>query len=179
MTHNPAKSQYRWHHELKQLFILALERYRSGERDPGRFFNQEQTAYLAGIGMRPQELFDFAEDHSKNDDPDWETVLLISAARRDYILTVQGGVTSTKLVSTDDLPKKDDAELGGIRWLARVIAKAEAKLRGEMPPDLMYGCGGDRNFFREHGIHPADFLRNVWSAHGDKQKVVEYVLGKV
>ena len=177
MTHSPATSQYRWHHELKQLFVLALDRYRTGERDPERYFDEEQTAYLAGIGMRPQELFDFAEDHSKNGDPDWETVLLISAARRDYLLTVQGGVTSDKLVSVDDLPKKDE-ELGGIPWLARAIAKAEAKLRGEMPPELMFGCGGDRNFFRERGIHPADFLRNVWSAQGDREKVLAYVRGK-
>ena len=174
MTHSPAQSQYRWHHELKQLFVLALERYRAGERDPRRYFTVDQIDYLASIGLTPQELFDFAEDHSKAGEPDWETVLLISAARRDYLLTVQNGVASTKTISMDDLPPKDE-ELGGIPWLARAIAKAEAKLRGEMPADLMYDCGGDRNFFREHGLHPADFLRNVWSANGDRDKVLEYV----
>lgn len=174
MTHSPAQSQYRWHHELKQLFVLSLERYRTGERDPRRYFTVDQVDFLASIGLTPQELFDFAEDHSKADEPDWETVLLISAARRDYLLTVQNGDTSKKVISMDDLPAKD-ADLGGIPWLPRVIEKAEAKLRGEMPAELMYGCGGDRNFFREHGLHPADFLRNVWSAQGDRQKVLEYV----
>lgn len=168
-------SQYRWHHEFKQLFILALERYRVGERNPAQFFTAGQQADLAAIGMKAQELYDFVEDHAKNDgDPDWETVLLVAAARRDYLLTVQHGTTSTHTVSIDDLPPKD-AALAGIPWLPRLIKKAEAKLRGEMSADFMFGCGGDRNFFRANHLHPADFLRHVWAANGDEQKVVEYV----
>ena len=65
--------------------------------------------------------------------------------------------------------------MDGIPWLPRIIKKAEAKLRGEMAPDLMYGCGGDRNFFREHRLNPADFLRHVWAADGDEAKVLAYV----
>ena len=168
-------SSYRWYHELKQLFVLALERYRTGERDPARFFTAAQTAYLASIGMKVPELYDFVEDHAKYDgDPDWETVLLISAARRDYLLTVQQGTSSSHTASTDDLPPKD-AKLDGIPWLPRLIKKAEAKLRGEMSADLMFGCRGDASFFREHHLHPADFLRHVWAAHGDEQKVLAYV----
>lgn len=170
-----AQSQYRWYHELKQLFVLALERYRVGERDSSRFFTLEQQGYLASIGMNAQELYDFAEDHAKGDgDPDWETVLLIAAARRDYLLTVQHGTPSAHTVVTGDLPAKD-AALDGIPWLPRLIKKAEAKLRGEMSADLMFGCGGDRSFFREHHLHPADFLRHVWAANGDEQKVLAYV----
>lgn len=174
---SPATGHYRWHQELKQLFVLGLERYRAGERDPRRYFTVGQADYLAGIGQTPQEIFDLVEDHAKTGEPDWETVLLISAARRDYLRTVQQGVSSKKVTAMDDLPPKDE-ELGGIKWLARAIAKAEAKLRGEMPPELMYDCGGDRNFFREHGLHPADFLRHVWAANGDKEKMIEYVRGK-
>ena len=171
----PAHGQYRWHHELKQLFVLSLERYRVGERNAARFYNAEQTAYLASIGMTPQELFDFAEDHVKYEgEPDWETALLIATARRDYFLAVQEGKPSGRTISMDDLPSKD-AEIEGIGWLPRLIPKAEAKLRGEMPPDLMYGCGGDRKFFREHGLHPADFLRRVWAAEGDAGKVLAWV----
>ncbi len=174
-TSHPARSAYRWYLELKQLFVLALERYRVGERDPIRFFSGGQADYLASIGMTPQELYDFAEDHAKYDDgPDWETVLLVAAARRDYFLTVQHGKASTQTVSTDALPAKD-AQLEGIPWLPRLIKKADAKLRGEMSADLMFGCGGDRNFFREHHLHPADFLRHVWASHGDEQKVLAYV----
>jgi hypothetical protein len=174
---NPPASQYRWYHELKQLFVLAIERYRVGERDPLRYFTVEQQVYLASIGQNAQEVFDYAEDHVGGGDPDWETVLLISAARRDYFLTVQKGVHSTRIISMDDLPPKD-AELGGIRWLPRAIRKAEAKLRGEMPPDLMFHCGGDRHFFNEHGLHAADFLRNVWASQGDDEKVLAYVRGE-
>ena len=175
ITSHSARSQYRWYQELKQLFVLALERYRVGERDPARFFTAEQAGYLASVGMNAQELYDFAEDHAKNDgDPDWETLLLTAAARRDYLLTVQHGTPSTGTVDTADLPPKD-AALEGIPWLPRLIKKAEAKLRGEMSPDLMYGCGGDRRFFQEHGLHPADFLRHVWASNGDEQKVLAYV----
>ncbi len=171
----PSYVPYRWHHELKQLFVLSLERYRVGERNPDQFFAEEGRSYLASIGMKPQELYDFVEDHARGDgDPDWETVLLISAARRDYFLTVQHGQASEQTVSMDNLPAKSD-QLDGIAWLPRIIKKAEAKLRGEMPPDLMYGCGGDRNFFREQHLNAADFLRHVWASHGDAQKVAGYV----
>ncbi|TLD70649.1 hypothetical protein FEM03_10040 [Phragmitibacter flavus] len=60
-------------------------------------------------------------------------------------------------------------------WLPRIIAKAEAKLRGEMDPDIMFGCGGDRAFLSEVGIHPADFLRMIWAAKGDQDRVVKFV----
>ncbi len=75
------------------------------------------------------------------------------------------------------LPAKD-AELEGIPWLPRLIDKAEAKLRGEMPADLMYDCGGDRQFFKKHDRHPADFLRVTWAAKGDARKILRYVRGK-
>ena len=171
----PGYVPYRWYHELKQLFVLAIERYRVGARNPDQYLTEENYAYLESIGMTAQELYDFAEDHAKSDgDPEWETVLLISAARRDYLLVAQHGRTSDHVVSMDDLPTKGD-KLGGIAWLPRIIKKAEAKLRGEMPPELMYGCGGDRNFFREHHLNPADFLREVWAAKGDEQKILVYV----
>jgi hypothetical protein len=176
LKHAPA-SQARWYHELKQLFVLAVERYRAGERDPWKFFTEPEQAYLASIGQTAQEIYDFAEDHARGGEPDWETVLLISAARRDYFLTEQGGVFSTHTVHTESLPAKD-AELEGIPWLPRLIQKAEAKLRGEMSPDLMYFCGGDRRFFAQHGLNPADFLRHVWAARGDEQKILAFVRGE-
>ena len=172
---HPIHSQYRWYHELKQLFVQSLERYRVGEHNPDRYCTEEQETYLASIGMSPQELYDFAEDHAKYDgDPDFETVLLISAVRRDYLLTAQHGQASDHVSAARDLPPKD-AKLGGIPWLPRLIKKAESKLRGEMPPDVMYGCAGDRRFCQEHGIHPADFLRHVWAAGGDDQKILSYI----
>ena len=178
MTANPAASQYRWHHELKQIFVQGLERHRSGEVRPEQHFSESERAFLGSAGMTAHELFDLVDDHVRYDgDPDWETVLLVSAVRRDYFLTVQKGQWSTRLVEMDELPAKD-ARIDGIPWLARMIKKAEAKLRGEMPPDLMYGCSGDRNFLREHGLHAADFLRNAWAADGDEAKILAYVRGE-
>ena len=176
MAQTPAASQYRWHHELKQIFVQSLERHRSGEVRPEQHFSEADRAFLASVGLTAHEFFDFVDDHARYDgDPDWETMLLVNAVRRDYFLTVQKGQWSTSLVDMDELPAKD-AKLEGIPWLPRIIQKAEAKLRGEMPPDLMYGCGGDRNFFREHGLHPADFLRVVWAADGDEGKVLTSTL---
>ena len=167
-------SPYRWYHELKGLFILSLERCRAGERDPARHYTPEQTAYLASIGLTAQELFDFADDHTRYDgDPDWETTLLTNAIRREYFLTVQQGQASGNLVAMDKLPSKGE-KLDGIPWLPRLIKKAEAKLRGEMPPELMYGCAGDRRFFRERGLSQSDFLRLVWVTGGDATRILAY-----
>ena len=63
-----------------------------------------------------------------------------------------------------------------MRYLPRILKKARHKLRGELDPDIMFGCGGDRNFLSSHGdIHPADFLRNVWAAGDDDAKIVAYL----
>jgi hypothetical protein len=169
-------SAYRWYAQLHDLFRAAVEKYQGGQRDAGTYFTAGETAYLAGIGQTPQEIYDFAEDHARGGDPDWETVLLISAARRDFLLDAQGGVMSTRVIAMEDLPAKE-ATLEGIAWLPRLIQKARAKLRGEMPADLMYDCGGDRRFFEEYGLHPADFLRVAWAADGDAQKILRYVRG--
>jgi hypothetical protein len=87
---------------------------------------------------------------------------------------VQGSVHSKHQIDMAKLPAKDD-QAEGIGWLPRLIPKAEAKLRGEMPDDLMYGCGGDRRFFRENKVDPAEFLRHVWKANGNKADVIAWV----
>jgi hypothetical protein len=95
--------------------------------------------------------------------------------RRDYFLVVQQAQPSTREVTRKDIPPFAD-ELEGISYLPRIIAKAQAKLRGELDPDLMFGCGGDRKFLREHGeIPPADFLRQVWAADNDPSRIVAFV----
>ena len=163
-----------WAENFRALYDHAVSAYRAGQRNPAACFSHEQTAFLAAIGCSPQEVFDFAEDWCQSEDPAFETVLLITAARRDYLLVEQQGRPSGKVIDSGQLPAKN-AELGGIAWLPRIIPKAEAKLRGEMPPELMYGCGGDRPFLRRMNIHPADFLRLVWSVKGDAQKVLAFV----
>jgi hypothetical protein len=41
----------------------------------------------------------------------------------------------------------------------------------------MFCCGGDRRFFRERGILPAEFLSLVWREPKD-EAVVEWVLAR-
>lgn len=169
-------NELRWYVPLRDLFVLAVAKYEKGERGAAKYFNAKARTYLAGIGQTPQEIYDFAEDHARGGEPDWETVLLISAVRRDYLLTLQRGKTSKRVIPVEDFTPKD-VKLGGIPWLPRLIEKAEAKLRGELPADLMYDCGGDRRFFLEHDRHPADFLRVTWAANGDQKKILRYVRG--
>ena len=137
-------------------------------------FNASEAKFLHEIGCTAQELYDFAEDWCGGGEPNFETALLITAARRDYFLTIQKGKLSDKIEPNDTLPARD-AKLGGIEWLPRIIEKAKRKLQGTMSDDVMYCCGGDRNFLKTHRIHPVDFLRVVWSAWEDDAKILAYV----
>ena len=165
-----------WDTTFASLFHRCSALHRSGNTNPERWFVAPDTTFLSSIGCSTQEFFDFVDDHVRygNDGPSMETALLVAAVRRDYLNVVQKGKTSLHRVSPADLPAKS-AEVQGIRWLPRLIMKARAKLRGEMDPDTMYGCGGDRAFFAEHQIHPADLLRAVWAAGADDQRIVDFV----
>lgn len=164
-----------WDQRFLDLFARSSARYDSGDRDWGNYYDAGGLALLSSIGYRQREFFDFVEDFGDTGDPPPSTSLLVAAVRRDYFLTVQDGVTSGEVLRTENLPTFGDA-IAGIHYLPRIIAKARAKLRGELDPDIMFCCGGDRKFFREHGaIHPADFLRHVWSARDNEMKIVEFV----
>jgi predicted dehydrogenase len=163
-----------WEQRFSKLFQAAVEKYRQGHEKAAGLVDDKGRKFLASIGHTEQEFFDFVEDFARGGEPTLETALNIASVRRDYFLKEQNGIPSKHLVSMDDLPSKD-AEIDGIGWLPRLIPKAEAKLRGEMPPDLMYGCGGDRKFFRTQKIDPADFLRKAWEAGGDHGKIVAWV----
>lgn len=164
-----------WNDYFLALFDSCCATYRSGTRALDRFYSGEDLAYLATIGHQPREFFDFVEDFCDDGQPTASTALLVAAVRRDYFLTVQRGVTSTKVLSRDELPTFGD-ELDGIGYLPRILAKARAKLRGELDPDIMFCCGGDRKFLRTHGaLEPADFLRHVWAAGEDDHKLAAWV----
>ncbi|MGV3772157.1 MAG: DUF5069 domain-containing protein [Verrucomicrobiales bacterium] len=167
-------NHYHWPLEFKKVYEAAIDRYRAGTRDPGRLFLPIEQQFLDSIGATTQEIFDFVDDYCRYGEPAFETVLLITSARRDYFLTVQKGKRTGKMIDMDSLPSKREA-VNGIEWLPRIIVKARAKLRGEMPLELMYGCGGDRPFLESMNIEPADFLRMVWAAEDDDQKIIKYV----
>jgi len=165
---------YDWPVRFKLLYEKALQQYREGHRDSETLFDAGERRFLESIGARPIEVYDYVEDAAGID---WGTALLITAVRRDYFLVVQGGVASSRRLSMTDFPAKD-AELDGIPWLPRLILKAKLRLRGEMPQDMMYCCGGDRRFLQQYNIHPADFLRFTWSVDGDEAKTLENVRGQ-
>ena len=164
-----------WNEQFTDLFDRCVTLYRGGNTELGSYYSNEDLLFLRGIGCKPRELFDFIEDYVDERDPTPTTALLIAAVRRDYLEVVQGGQLSEVEITREDLPTFGDT-LGEIPYLPRILTKARAKLRGELDPDIMYCCGGARKFLREHGIHPADFLRHVWAAGDDEGKIVEIVI---
>lgn len=172
MAENDFKmTNYNWTHVFKIIYEKASKQYQQGNRNPDRYFTDDEVAFLASMGCRPVEVYDFAEDYPEID---WDTALLITSVRRAHFLYVDGAPAWDYVMKVDEFPAKD-AEIDGVTWLPRLIAKANAKLRGLMPKELMYCCGGDRAFFKKYDIHPADFLRLAWHAGDDHGRIAEVV----
>lgn len=165
-----------WDDQFLLLFDRCVSQYRSGTLDFNGYYQAEDQVFLKEIGYKPREFFDFVEDFCEDGRPSASTALLVAGVRRDYFRMVQGcEAASPRLTTRDDIPAFGES-LDGIAYLPRILAKARAKLRGELDPDLMYGCGGDRNFLRKHGnLHPADFLRMVWAIGEDEGKLAAWV----
>lgn len=169
MTH------YDFGDRFRELYDKAVQLYGAGGRDAAAYFSTEETRFLAANGITPQHLYDYAEDHLNGGEPGFERALAIEMVRRDYFLNAQQGRVSTRVLDEGSMPAKTDA-VQGITWLPRIIPKTRAKLRGELPPSLMYSCGGDRRFFKEHDIHPAEFLSLVWRHENDDAAVINWVV---
>ena len=167
-------SNYNWQDTFLEIYDRCVAKYRAGNDDFNSYYTPQDLEFLTSVGYKPRELFDFVEDVVEMNEPSRETALLIAAVRRDFLATVQQGKLSQDETTNADLPARD-SELGGFVWLPRIITKARAKLKGELHPDVMFGCGGDRNFLKTHDINPADFLRVVWAAHDDDSKIAAYV----
>lgn len=163
-----------WESLLKQVHARAVEAWRSGKRSPSSMFPPEDERFLVSIGCSAQEMFDFVDDLCYADAPDLETVLAIQAIRKDYLEKEMRGVRSDFIAPMDSLPPKAQA-VDGIPWLPRLIVKARLKLRGEMPPDLMYGCGGDRPFVARMRTTLHDFLSLVRACGNDDRKIIDAV----
>jgi hypothetical protein len=164
-----------WNDRFLDLFDRCVKRYNAGDKDFTNYYDSRDSALLTEIGYKPREFFDFVEDFCEEGVPSASTALLVAAVRRDYFQVVMKGAPGEKELTRDDIPTFGD-ELEGFAYLPRILAKARAKLRGELDPDLMYGCGGDRNFLERNGnLHLADFLRQVWAADGDDAKVLAWI----
>lgn len=164
-----------WNDRFIAIFERCAEAYRKGEFDYETGYTAGELEFLGSIGYKKREFFDFIEDFVDGGEPSLSNALLVAAVRRDYFIVEQKGEPGGKEISRDDLPSRGD-ELDGIAYLPRILVKARAKLRGELDPDTMFCCGGDRNFLSKNGgIAPADFLRRVWASGGDDGKVAAWI----
>lgn len=163
-----------WVTEFHKLFESAVVRYQSGLRRPGDIFGEKDVELLASIGASPSEVYDYIEDRCEMGEPSFETVLGITSVRREYFIGEQQRRQSGIVRSPDTFPS-GSATLGGFVWLPRIIAKARAKLRGELPPELMYGCPRDRAFLKSIGAGPAEFLQAVWKAGDSERHILGFV----
>lgn len=159
---------------LKQIWDDAIATYQAGNRAPDTYFDKSTLADLASIGLNAMDVYDPVEDFLDGEEIDFNTFLLISAARRDYFFSVQKGQLSAKVLDSSTLPAKD-SEARGIIWLPRIIQKAHAKLRGELSAESMYSCGGDRRFLKTNNIHASEFLRVVWAYEDEPDKLIDWV----
>lgn len=165
---------YNYPKRLKAIWNRAVAQYHAGNRTPDSYFDAVTLAELASIGLNAMDVYDPVEDHLAGAEIDFDTFLMISEARRDYFLNVQKGQPSAHTLDRSTLPAKDLA-VRGITWLPRIMPKALAKLRGELPAETMYGCGGDRRFFKTNQIHPAEFLRATWAYEDAPEKLIDWV----
>ena len=167
---------YEFPRRFRALYDQAVAQYAAGRRGADTFFNAEELAFLTANGLSAHNLYDYAEDHNGyGGEPGPGHALAIELVRRDYFLQVQGGRPSAIILEPASLPAKTDA-VRGISWLPRLIPKARAKLRGELPKSLMYCCGGDRAFFQEHNILPSEFLTLVARHEETPDAIVDWVL---
>ncbi|MCW5558499.1 MAG: DUF5069 domain-containing protein [Verrucomicrobiae bacterium] len=163
-----------WEGVFLDVFERGTAAWKAGRRSPETMFAAPDVAFLQTLGCSAQELFDFVDDAQRYGEPDAATALAVQAIRREYFLGVLGGKATGNVASMDDLPAKTDA-VDGIPWLPRIIAKARLKLRGEMPADLMYGCGGDREFLRRVRMALPQFLELVRDSGADDRQIIEAV----
>jgi hypothetical protein len=161
--------------KFRTVYDQAVKLYAQGQRDASKYFDATQLEFLAANGITAQHLYDYAEDENNGGEPGYDNALGIELVRRDYFLNVQGGRPSKTVLDESTLPEKT-AAVKGIEWLPRIIPKAKAKLRGELPASLMYSCGGDRKFLKTNDILAAEFLSLIWRNENNDAAIVDWVV---
>lgn len=170
-------SHYTFSDQFRVIYNKAVDLYANGQRGAESFFTEAETAFLAANGITAQHLYDYAEDATNYGDPTYDRALGIELVRRDYFLNVQKGQASNVIADDDTWPSKSE-EINGIAWLPRILPKARAKLRGELPASMMYSCGGDRRFFTTNDIEPSEFLSLIWRHFDDDQAIIDWVVAR-
>ena len=166
---------FNYQKQLVNIWERGVELYENGHTDSNTFPITDEIPFLQSIGLNKMDIFDYVEDWICEGTPDLATFLLIHDLRRDYFIEEQHGIPSKDKLNSKELPGKHE-ELEGILWLPRIIPKARAKLRGELPEETMFCCGGDRAFFQKNDIHPAEFLRIVKKAGSEDQIIAQWVV---
>jgi hypothetical protein len=164
-----------FHTELYRIWESAVDQYKQGGSSPSTIVQEKDLTLLSGWGLNRMDVFDFVEDWCLHQEPDFSTFLLVHYERWRFFVEKQKSIPSSNLLDPKTLPPKDQ-RARGIAWLPRILPKAQAKLRGELPPEVMYGCGGDREFFKSNHIHPAEFLSIVDFFGHDDELIIEWVL---
>lgn len=165
---------YNYQQPLQALWQKGVDLYRAGTRGAENFYSETEADWLRDNGITTQEIYDFVEDYASGGEPDFTTFALITDVRRCYFFDQMGGAYTGKTIPPATYPPKTEA-VDGIVWLPRIIEKAKAKLRGELDPDTMYCCGGDRRFLKENDIAASHFLRKVAENIDNKQAVIDWV----
>lgn len=166
-------SDYSFPADFRAVYDRAVAAYTAGRTTAETLVDKSDRHFLEQNGIGVQAMVDYAEDHVNYGEPGPEHALAIELVRRHHFRHVQAGVPSGKVLDESKLPSKSDS-VEGIEWLPRLLPKARAKLAGELPPSLMYCCGGDRRFFKNHDIVPAEFLALV-AKHADNGPVIAWV----
>jgi Domain of unknown function (DUF5069) len=162
---------------FRELYDHAVALYAKGQRDAQTYFDKTQTAWLAANGITAQHMYDYAEDQNAGGEPGIGHAVLIESARHNYFINVQHGNPSTIVLDESKMPSKTETAKG-IEWLPRIIPKAKAKLKGELPASLMFCCGGDRRFFKAHDILPSEFLGVVWRNGDNDAAIIDWVVAR-
>lgn len=165
---------YDFQKTFRYLYEKALTQFAAGGRGAETFFDEADRALLQDCGLTAQHLYDYAEDQENYGEPGYDLALTIESVRHNYFSLVQQGQSSSTVLDEKSLPSKTES-VKGIEWLPRIIPKAKAKLRGELPASLMYCCGGDRRFFKTHDINPAEFLQWVWLNEKNDAAIIDWV----
>jgi hypothetical protein len=166
---------YEFQKTFHTLYDKAVDLYAKGQRGADTYFTAEEKAFLTANGLTAQNIYDYAEDHNNYSEPGIDLALGIEFIRRDYFLLTQLGKPSTIVLDEKKMPAKTEA-IRGIEWLPRIIPKAKAKLRGELPATLMYCCGGDRKFLKTHDVNPVEFLGVVRQFEKNDTAIIEWVV---
>lgn len=167
-------THYDFTQHFRTLYDKAVDLYNKGQRGPETYFDADETAFLRANGISPQHLYDYAEDDIHYGEPGYDRALGVELVRRDYFLNIQDGQASHTVSEAESWPAKTET-VRNIAWLPRLLPKARAKLRGELPSSVMYPCGGDRQFFKTHNIQPAEFLSLIWRNLDNDEATLDWV----